>query len=141
MDRVLLLRSAAEGHPGCSRLPLAVNKTAGKGRFCKRGVCFPDALPGSVSLTLPVPPCPPRCRSGSQFMSATGTPPAPCPISSWATSTISEFTAKTSVGSATCLACPRTQPGSSRQVWPPPPAEGQSCSPVSLWVCFFFFGV
>ena len=136
LDLVSLVRSAAEGHLGCSRLPLVVHRAAGKGRFCERGVCFPDALPGSVSLTLPAPPCPLRCRSGSQFMSATGTPPAPCPISSWATSTISEFTAKTSVGSATCLASPRTQPGSSRQVWPPPPAQGQSWSPVSLWVCF-----
>ena len=52
MDHVLRVCSAAGGHPGCSRLPVIVNRDAGKGRFCEPGVCVPDSAGPSLSPTL-----------------------------------------------------------------------------------------
>lgn len=66
----------------------------------------------------PSPSCP-HARSGSPSTSAVAIPIAPWPISSWAMSTTFVFSARTSVGSASPLASPRPQPGSSSQVPPP----------------------
>lgn len=63
----------------------------------------------------PVPPCP-HSRSGSMSTNTIATPAVQCRILSWAMSTISESSARTSVVSVTHLVSPRTQRESSRQV-------------------------
>lgn len=78
---------------------------------------LPGPVPTCVLMSLPslVPPCP-HSRSGSMSTNTIATPAVRCPISSWATSTTSGSSARTSVVSVTHLVSPRTQLESSSQV-------------------------